>query len=433
MSSQSLTATLGDTISNVHQRIIKSLQATNAIDTIILLIIFVTVGLVFVWLNNMLKLSNANCQNLEEMYGSDSSSLNINNINQTNPSFKHSLASYYIKTAYNCCCAGSFKNDFVDSEYTTPEFCALRKCIQQGARCLDFEIYSYEEKPVIAASSLNSDNIKETFNYLDFDTAMYQIAYAAFSSATCTNNKDPLILNLRIMSKNKLIYPQIAASIFNNFKDHLLDAQYNLMNYCKNLGLLPLTTFIDKIIVIIDNNTFNNLVSFCPIVGSQACATKTNSVPLPDTSQCQAPNLLEVCNMHSGSNYINTLRVSDITANSDLNSLKELNKTTMTILLPDYSNKAQNINPSLGMNYGCQMVGMCFQNFDSNMEFYTLFFNKAGSAFALKTDALRFIQKYITLPPPPPSYIDVSPKTQTLHTSAGPLMSLTFPANIKNT
>ena len=234
------------------------------------------------------------------------------------------------------------------------------------------------------------------------------------------------------MSKNNKIYPQIAGSILNNFKEFILDSQYNLMNYCKNLGHLPLLTFKNKIIVIIDHDTYNNLVSFCPIIGNQNCGTK-NNVPLPDTSQCQSPNLLEVCNMHSGSNYINTMRVSELKANSDLKGLQELNKTTMTILFPDYSNTAKNINPSLGMNYGCQMVGMSFQNFDENMEFYTFFFNKAGSAFALKSDSLRFIQKYIDLPPPPPKYIDVSPKTQSLHTSAGPLMNITFPAIPKDT
>ena len=68
------------------------------------------------------------------------------------------------------------------------------------------------------------------------------------------------------------------------------------------------------------------------------------------------------------------------------------------ILLPDFNQNAINFNPALGFNTGCQMVGMSFQNFDTNMEYYDLFFDGVGSAFALKPESLRFIP--VTIPEP---------------------------------
>ena len=59
-----------------------------------------------------------------------------------------------------------------------------------------------------------------------------------------------------------------------------------------------------------------------------------------------------------------------------------------------------NYAAGLAMSYGCQMVGMNFQNFDSNMEFYDILFDEAGSAFVLKPQNLRYIPETIKNPPP---------------------------------
>ena len=36
------------------------------------------------------------------------------------------LGDYYVKTAYNCCCGGNYKNDFVD--YMCFKSCITRRC-----------------------------------------------------------------------------------------------------------------------------------------------------------------------------------------------------------------------------------------------------------------------------------------------------------------
>ena len=405
------------------------LTKMNNIEMIILCIIGLVIFIVVFWLYNTSRLSNSNCVNLANIYASIPAS-SINSINSSNPVFAGKLIDYYVKTAYNCCCAGNFKNDFVDSESTTPKLCALTNCIQQGARCLDFEIYSYHDKPVIAASSLNSNNIKETFNYLDFDDAMNWLANAAFSPSFCSNSADPLILNFRIMSINTSIYPIMAASILKWFPDeNRLESQYSINNYCKNLAHLPLLTFQKKLIIIIDNNTFNNLIGLCPTNCSQGSNTNSSS----PQNNCQSPNLLEVVHIHSESPYLKTIRFTDFQISGDLATIQLNNKTGITMLLPDYSANSNNIDPSIGFNYGCQLVGMSFQTFDTNMEFYTLFFNNAATAFVYKPENLRYVPQYIDTPPPlPESYVkNVKPQRHTVSSAIGPIGNFDFPKALK--
>jgi len=69
----------------------------------------------------------------------------------------------------------------------------------------------------------------------------------------------------------------------------------------------------------------------------------------------------------------------------------------MTLVIPDLSETNANYSAQLAWASGCQFAGMCFQNFDTNMEVYSAFFAKKGSAFALKPEALRYIP--VTIPP----------------------------------
>ncbi len=267
--------------------------------------------------------------------------------------FNEPLYNFYIKTAYNAACIGNFKNSFVDSSKTNPPFCALETCIRQGARCLDFEIYSFNDKPVIATSSVNSVFIKETFNYLDFKDAMRYINQAAFNVSTTSLYTDPLILNFRIMSKrkNNPIYPIIASNLLSSFGDRLLSSKYNLMNNCKNLGSRPLSEFKEKVIIIIDSNTYEELKNICPLINNRICNNQPDSLnnritdkveELPNQKEdinnivCQSPNLLEFVNMNSGSPFIKTLRLYDFKL-EDIDNIKHINKLSMTILLQNYN------------------------------------------------------------------------------------------------
>lgn len=411
---------------------------------IIIIILIITFLSILYWIYNTLNLAQQNCDTIKATFGDNKPKLQ-----PINSKFNDYLSNYAIKTAYNACCGGNFKNDFIDSENTKPKLCALANCIKQGARCLDFEIYSYNNKPVIAASSKNSVHIKETFNYLPFNDAMSYIK----DNAIGNNPKetplisDPLFLNLRIMSDrvpNNPIYPLIAESLNINFGDNLLDPSYNLTKGCHtNICKLPLySTFNKKVIVIIDQNTYHNLIQNynfpqCPIaeilppVGTcqdlGSCYGRTDdpsptsspSPPYSDSSN-NVPDLLECSHLVTGLFNLHIYRENELATNSNNFPIQSQN-AIMSMVLPNYSANSINkfpINVLLPLKIdGINFVGLSFQNFDANMELYSEYF--ADNAFVLKPDKLRYMETATLLPPYHPKGTDLNSKKLEYTTSFG--------------
>ena len=172
------------------------------------------------------------------------------------------LFSYYVKTAYNCCSPGGFKNSFVD-------LCALQHAIRLGARCLDFEIYSEDYKPVVATSienqSLyNSFYIKETFNSLPLMDVLWYINLYALGdnipgdNTGAPNPTDPLFLHLRIMTNELSTINLIAKYLSDIFQNKLLGSAYGYTNYdVQKFGTLPLIQFCNKCIIMVDLSFFH--------------------------------------------------------------------------------------------------------------------------------------------------------------------------------
>ena len=63
------------------------------------------------------------------------------------------------------------------------------------------------------------------------------------------------------------------------------------------------------------------------------------------------------------------LRDYDVKYTPDFKELVNYNKKHMTLSMPDLSSSDKNVSAALHMKYGCQMVVMCYQNFDQNLEF----------------------------------------------------------------
>ena len=116
---------------------------------------------------------------------------------------QQNIKSYPQQTAYNACSGGSYKNSFVN-------ICNLKAVLKQGVRCLDFEIYSVNNQPVVATSTSDDYYVKETFNSVNFGSVMDTINNYAFAGGTCPNPTDPLIIHLRIKSNNQEIYSKLA-------------------------------------------------------------------------------------------------------------------------------------------------------------------------------------------------------------------------------
>jgi hypothetical protein len=333
----------------------------GGITQIMIIIMGFLFFIIFLWSYSKLSLDAQNCKTISEVYTGFPL---IRSITSTNPNYQYKLRDYYIKTAYNCCASGGLKNDFVN-------LCALKNCIKQGARCLDFEIYSLNNKPVIAISSKVDYNVKGSYNSVPFFDAMTVIESYAFSGNTCPNPNDPLILHFRILSNNAAIYDEMSMILYDTLSERLLGKKFSYESDGHNLGGYgPLSKLMGQVIIMVDkaNPLFTN--------------TK----------------LYEYVNIASNSVFLRNMRYTDVINCPNAADLLFYNKQNMTITLPDQSSKNNNYSADLVMTYGCQMVGMSFQNFDAYMARYTQMFDEAGSAFIFRNDRYRYIPINIQRP-----------------------------------
>ena len=296
---------------------------------------------------------------------------------------------YYIKTAYNCCNGGSYKNDFVST-------CILKNVIKTGVRCLDFEIYSVGDKPVISSSTDPSYFIKETYNYVLFSDAMNVIVNNAFTLSTCPNADDPLILHMRIKSSNQKMFTEIAKILKQYESQYLLGPtysyEYNSCHnyqsdgncYSKNLGDVKLEDLKKKIIIIAD---------------------KTN------TDFIENVEFYEYVNMTSNSMFMRALNYYNVKFTQDMNELQEYNKKNMTISMPDVGTSPENPSGIICRELGCQFISMRYEVFDQNLKENIEFFDRTGYAFVLKPEKLRYVPIIVKETPPNNPLLNYAPRT----------------------
>ena len=342
---------------------------TYLIFGIITLIVIIYFG----YMSYLSVLKSKNCDSINTLFPDVNGYIAPISKNNTEYSFK--LFDYYISSAYNACSGGGYKNNYVDT-------CILKSIIKQGVRCLDFEIYSIDNQPVVATSIQDSYYVKETFNSVPFKDVMEVINSYAFAEGTSPNPTDPLIIHLRLKSTNQEMFKNLA-KIFTNYHK-MLGVDYSYEKNGKNLGDLPLVTFIGKIILIIDRS---------------------------NTSFLECDELLEYVNMTSNSIFMRGLSYYNIKNSPDVNELTEFNKTGMTIVFPDKDANPPNPSGMLCRNYGCQMTAVRYQYVDEYLMENNNFFSRGGSAFVLKPENLRYIP--IVIPDPTQQNPDYSYSTRT--------------------
>jgi hypothetical protein len=319
------------------------------------------------------KLENRECDYMNDLYSSLDG--NLRPITSTDPDCSGNLYDYYIKTAYNACSGGSYKNDFVN-------ICNLKAILKQGVRCLDFEIYSVNNQPVVATSTSDSYYVKETFNSVNFASVMDTIKNYAFSGGTCPNPTDPLFIHLRFMSSNQEMYSNLA-NIFKSYTDIMLGMNYSYESIGKNLGSVPLLELQNKVGLIVDRS---------------------------NTAFLENKELLEFVNLTSNSIFMREYSYYNVKNNPDINELTEYNKRGMTIVLPDSGASPSNPSGLLCRAAGCQMVAIRYQLVDNFLMENALFFDRAGYAFALKPSELRY--QPVTVPAPTPQLPEYSYATR---------------------
>lgn len=323
------------------------------------------------------RLENSTCDYMNNLYSSVNG--NLRPITSSDPDCSGNLFDYYIKTAYNACSGGNYKNDFVN-------ICNLKAVIKQGVRCLDFEIYSVNNQPVVSTSTSDSYYVKETFNSVNFGSVMDTIRNYAFSGSTCPNPTDPLIIHLRCKSNNQEMYSNLV-NIFKSNTDIMLGMQYSFEIAGRNLGNVPLLSLQNKVILIIDRS---------------------------NPAFIENQQLLEYVNMTSNSIFMRELDFYDVKNTPDVNELTEFNRQGMTIVTPDNGSSPPNPSGMTCRASGCQMIAMRYQLVDNNLMENALFFDRAGYAFALKPANLRF--QPITVPAPTPQNPEYSYATRNVST-----------------
>lgn len=349
------------------RRISSSISNASLMRVAIIAIICVILIGIFAYVSGKLSLRSRKCAELGSLYKDFPK---ISSFNPSSSDFGLTFKDYYIKTAYNACSIGNFKNSFVD-------LCALKEVIRQGYRGLDFEVYSVDNEPVVSTSAVDSYDVKQTYNAIPFKEVCSTIADYAFSGSACPNPNDPVIVHLRIMSANTIIYKKMADAIYNELENRVLGKKYSYENNGRNLGDVKLADLSQKVVIIVDrsNQTF------------------------------EGTELDEYVNIASNSTFMQCLRYDEVRYAPDMQELIEYNKKQMSITLPNLSDADTNPSASLAMKYGCQMVAMSAQNYDANLEFYDRFFDDAGTAFVLKPADLRFIPVTVAMPnAPPPQY-----------------------------
>ena len=368
-----------DTANILGKTILRIIPTPDAmVNTLIFVLCGMIIFIILAWLYGKLTLKQRNCNTMYNLYKDPPPG--FTSVNSDSEYGCYSLRDFYIKTAYNCCATGQYKNDFVST-------CALEDCIRQGVRCLDFEVYSVNNKPVISVSSVDNFNVKGSYNSIPFADAMKTIEQRAFGSlSNCPNPNDPLIIYLRIMSNNRSIYKEIADNIYSTLESRILGKEYSYENNGKNLGAMPLKDLMGKVVIAVD---------------------KTNSL-FEDTP------LDEYVNIATRSPFMRVLRYDQVKNVNSPDELIEFNKKNMTMCLPNLGISPDNPAAVVAMSYGCQFVAMGYQNFDANLENYDSKFDDAGSAFILRPETLRYVVQ--TQPNPPVQEEKLSYATRYINT-----------------
>jgi hypothetical protein len=258
-------------------------------------------------------------------------------ISLTNAVLDTPLYKTYVKTAYNCCCSGDFKNDYVDS-------CALLNCAKQGVRALDFTVYSLHGNPVIAAATLNSNKYKEMYNSMPFSKTMTQVKQMfLYDTVNCSNTTDPLFLILRIQSSNLNIYNKMGEVLSSIFGDgNASGNKLYIPDSSKPLDTEIIRNLNGKVIVLVES------------VG---------------ISGFENTNLYTITALQLGTMYNQIYRES---ASYDLlESGNNPNVGFINVLYPDYQSKSLNFDfNTVGFRQSFQFIGLNFQTNDVYLDAY---------------------------------------------------------------
>ena len=369
----SVSSAASNTAANPLKMLAQMKESTLLLTLSVVTLVLILLGLlVYFYFSTLQK---RECDAMTSIYGTLNGRLH--SVDAGGDAAQHTFKDYYIKSAYNACSGGDYRNDYVDE-------CTLKALLKQGVRGLDFELFSIDNQPVVATSTSDSYYVKETFNSVPFANVMQILANYAFTTSGAPNPRDPIVLHLRIKSANQDMFKNLAAVLEAN-NALLLGKAYSFENGGRNLGDVKLSELMGKIVIIVDKS---------------------------NTAFLDCPEFYEYVNMTSNSVFMRALHYYDIKYTPDMNELIEFNKLNMTLGMPDKGAAPTNPSAAVMREMGVQLLAMRYPYVDSNVEESDAFFNAAGTAFVLKPERLRYVP--VEIPVPPPQNPDVSYATRTV-------------------
>ena len=363
----------------------RKIYLTIFLILVILLIVFALAYHLNTTLGKKDRNNQAMIKAYQEIGGSE-----IGNITSSNANHKHLLRDYYVMSSHNSCCGGNFEKDFVD-------LVPLNETVKRGARFLDFEIYSLDGEPVVAAGKEATENgkylLKGTYNSLPFSTVMNQVKMIAFSGTIAPNPDDPLFLSFRIKSNNRNIFRNMASVLTKSFSGMFLNQKYGYDGKFNKEGRdiianIPILDLKRKVIIIVED-PLNNYrgTPFEALVNMSGKAKDGSGMP-----------------------FVNIHKNREVTQVYDKKSMINENKKFIGITRPDFTNIKTNPSSAIHHQLGNQMVMMNFSEIDAFLMQYIKFFSDVGSAFRLKPDHLRYFEKKIPAPPPQEKKLSYGPR-----------------------
>lgn len=339
----------------------------NSINTshyfyITLVVIIFILLLLFTWIFNRLGLKTRSCNKLKLSWPTLTNTTYLISYNRVKTDRENTFdgssckfVNYHIKSAYNCCCGDGYKNNFVD-------LCALEKCISNGCRFLDFEIYSLNNLPIVASSTANNNYIKETYNSLPLEVVLQTIKEKGFNATLTNCANDPLILHFRIMSTNVNMLKTMG---------ELFDTNLNGTNQDFTLELKKGPALLDTEM----KNLYKKLIIICEF------NPQSNII---DGSELQ--QLSNFINLNAKGTDCNTFRYNQITSKKGSLSFITETKRKFIIVLPNLDNSIINYDPKISFDTGCQAICMKHQNVDNNLLGYNARFKLKNNYSWIKKD-----------------------------------------------
>ena len=283
------------------------------------------------------------------------------------------LLNYHIKTAYNCCAINSSRNSFVNE-------CALKYCIDQGARCLDFEIYSVDDRPVVGVSSKTGNtNMKESYNKIALNKVLDII--------NSRINNEPIILHFRIKSdRNELlksIEQELMTSkltsrmIFNNklYGDKWSYKNYEKRNFYPDNYKNVLEEHIGKF------NSKNNVIISLDLSETKWRNNAQNEEIVNTLASLE--KLWTIVNLMTP-NQVQAISINKVTAMTDSQQgdLRAEARKQLVYVQPDPVLPHKDDLKRYGLDIGCQLVGAPLQFIKKNHVLnYKKFFKDANYVY----------------------------------------------------